>query len=264
MVQGGIAELAKALAKSFTDNGGRIELRSPVATILTNGGGVKGVTTHSGTTYLSRRVIVASAARPALEILLDKPEILPKRYRVKLGRMESTGSYYIGYYKVVSEVVQGLYPNTEVRGNPKALMNGWAPDTYYMLLPSLVDRSAAPEGSHCLCLSLPCPQEIYPARRYRHLVRGFLEKAAETRFPRLKGKLEFLFDLCPENLAAISGNPEGSAYGWAQLPDQSGVKRLNIRTPVPGLYLAGHWSMPGGGIAGVITSGRLSANAVLT
>ncbi|MFC1883458.1 phytoene desaturase family protein [Thermodesulfobacteriota bacterium] len=263
MVEGGIESLAKSLSHSFRSAGGEIQLRSEVDSILTNKGEINGVRTRAGQIYLSRNVILASAARPALESWLDRPELLSERYRAKLRKMEATGSYYIGYYRVDADAVQGLFPNVEVRGYPEALTNGWSPDTYYMLIPSLVDMSAAPEGSHCLCLSLPCPVGIEPVKRERKIIRGFLEKSIEARFPSLKGKLDFLFDLCPENLKAISGNPEGSAYGWALLPEQSGIKRLNIKTPVAGLYLAGHWTMPGGGIAGVITSGILSANALL-
>ena len=61
----------------------------------------------------------------------------------------------------------------------------------------------------------------------------------------------------------MTGNPDGSAYGWAQTPEQSGIYRLNIRTPIEGLYLTGHWTMPGGGIAGVMTSGQLCAETII-
>jgi prolycopene isomerase len=97
----------------------------------------------------------------------------------------------------------------------------------------------------------------------RRFCRTFLEREVEKRFPQLKGKMTFLFELAPEQLASISGNPGGSAYGWAQTPEQSGIKRLNLKTPVPGLYLSGHWTMPGGGIVGVVTSGQLCAQTIL-
>jgi prolycopene isomerase len=83
------------------------------------------------------------------------------------------------------------------------------------------------------------------------------------RFPQFKGELVYLFELGPVHLGILSGNPMGSAYGWAHIPSQSGIKRLNIKTPVPGLYLAGHWTMPGGGIPGVITSGQICAQTIL-
>jgi prolycopene isomerase len=72
-----------------------------------------------------------------------------------------------------------------------------------------------------------------------------------------------MFDLGPKQLASMTGNSFGAAYGWAQTVKQSGLYRLSIDADVPGLYLAGHWTMPGGGIAGVMTSGRLCARRVL-
>jgi len=34
-------------------------------------------------------------------------------------------------------------------------------------------------------------------------------------------------------------------------------------TPIQNLYLTGHWTSPGGGIAGVVASGELTAEAVM-
>lgn len=263
LVEGGVGQLGKTLANVFTEMGGLIQYRSPVTTISTDNGRIKGVRTLQGREFLSRLVIVASAVRPALHEWLDRPELLPDRYLRRLGGMEPTGSYYIAFYGVATDAVQGLFPNMEVRCGAKSLLNNWFPDTFYMLIPSLVDKNAAPEGSHCLCLSLPCPPGLRMSRKERLICKNFIQHMAEDRFPQIRGKLKFFFDLCPQNLAAISGNPQGSAYGWAQTPEQAGVKRLNIKTPIPGLFLTGHWTMPGGGIAGVITSGRLCANAAL-
>ena len=58
-------------------------------------------------------------------------------------------------------------------------------------------------------------------------------------------------------------NLTGAIYGWAVSPDQVGRKRLSHQTPVRGLYLAGHWTHPGGGIYGVIVSGLQAAQLVL-
>lgn len=60
-----------------------------------------------------------------------------------------------------------------------------------------------------------------------------------------------------------TGNRWGSAYGWAQIPSQSGIYRLSRTTPFTNLYLTGHWTSPGGGIAGVVASGELTAEAFL-
>jgi prolycopene isomerase len=209
--------------------------------------------------------VIASAVQPALENLLDKPELLTDRYRRKITQMHATGSYYIAYYSVCADAVQGLWPNTEIHTDCSTtrISEKWSSDVYYILIPSLVDTTAAPPGCHCLCLSVPCLPGCALGAEGRRECRKFLEQAVAERFPTLKGKMTFLFELAPEHLASISGNPGGSAYGWEKIPEQSGVKRLNIKTPIPGLYLAGHWTMPGGGIAGVVTSGRLCAQAII-
>jgi len=264
LIEGGVERLTKALANAVLEQGGRIKPGTRVTSIVTRDGKVRGVGTKDGLFYSGRYVVAASAARPVFEDLLDRPDLLSARYRGKLSKMEATGSYYIAYYSLPSEAAEGLWPNIEVRIiRRKRLVSGWSPRACYILIPSMVDPSAAPSGYHSFCLSLPCPYGYTLGVKGRHECRSFLEREVEGRFPQLKGKLGFLFDLGPEQLATISGNPFGSAYGWAQTPGQSGIKRLNIKTPVPGLYLAGHWTMPGGGIAGAITSGRLCAGAIL-
>lgn len=51
----------------------------------------------------------------------------------------------------------------------------------------------------------------------------------------------------------------GPLYGAAFGPDQVGFGRLQPRTPVRNLLLAGHWTSPGSGVAGAAISGDRSA-----
>jgi phytoene dehydrogenase-like protein len=263
LIEGGIQRLCEILAGAIQASGGSVELKTRASGIITENGGIKAVQAADGSVYKGACVVVASAVGPAFEQLLDNPELLPGRYKKKLAAMEQTGSYYIAYYSVPAEAVEGLPPNSEIEQNLGPVFETWSPDVYYMLIPSLVDLSAAPAGFHCLCLSLPCPAGYILGAEGKLRCRSMLEQAVSSRFPQLKDKLTRLFELGPQQLASMSCNPAGAAYGWAHIPEQSGVKRLAIKTPVPGLYLAGHWTMPGGGIAGVITSGRLCAQAIL-
>jgi prolycopene isomerase len=45
-------------------------------------------------------------------------------------------------------------------------------------------------------------------------------------------------------------------------PDQLGSDRLPIITPIPNLFLTGHWTQPGGGITPVIVSAQRVASIV--
>jgi prolycopene isomerase len=263
LIEGGVERLSQALVKAIVERGGLVVRKSKAVSIVTAKGGVLGVRSKDGYFYRSSTVVVATAVRPALEDWLDDPQVLPHRFRQRISRMEATGSYYIAYYSVPSGAIDGLWPNIEVRESNGILWGTHTAKAWYMLVPSIIDSTSAPPGFHCLCLSIPCPPELTFGPAARNQCRKYVEQAAEARFPQLRSRLSFIFDLGPEQLAAISGNPGGSAYGWALTPEQSGVKRLNLKTPLRGLYLAGHWTMPGGGIAGVVTSGRLCAQAIL-
>ena len=268
MVEGGVERITRLLAKALGEQGGIIRRQSRAVRIITEQGKVSGVATKDGLVYESDCVVMASSVRPALERMLDNPALLSDRFIKRLGAMQTSGSYYIAYYSVPAGAVEGLFPNIEVvdinMASQLPLVDpSWSPDAYYMLIPSLVDPSAAPAGRHCLCLSIPCPAGYIMGREGRRKCRRFLEQAALERFPQLKDRMTHLFELTPEHLETISNNTGGAAYGWLQTPEQSGIRRLNMKTPVPGLYLAGHWTMPGGGIAGVVTSGKLCAQTIL-
>ncbi|NDY43325.1 NAD(P)/FAD-dependent oxidoreductase, partial [Dissulfurirhabdus thermomarina] len=258
MVAGGVARLVSALADALRRHGGRLLAGRAAAAILTRDGRTRGVRTRDGAVVEAPAVVAAAAAGPALTRWLDDPGLLPAGYRRKLARLRPSGSYFVAYYSVPEEAVADLWPNMEIHGRGPA-----EPSVFYVLVPSLVDREAAPEGRHCLCLSVPLEGGARPSAGERRALRARVEGALVARFPSLAGRLEPLFELGPDHLALMTANPGGAAYGWDQIPEQAGIYRLNLKTPVPGLYLAGHWTMPGGGIAGVMTSGRLAARAIL-
>jgi prolycopene isomerase len=58
-------------------------------------------------------------------------------------------------------------------------------------------------------------------------------------------------------------NQQGAAYGWSPTPKQIGLGRPDVKTPLTGLYQAGHWTRPGGGINGVAISGILAVQSIL-
>jgi prolycopene isomerase len=256
LVAGGVEHLTLALAEAVTEAGGRVACRAKVETVLTEAGRVAGVAGKDGR-HLAGRVVLAGQAGEFLKSRLDRPECLPEAYRRRLARLETSGSYHIRCYRVPEAATAGLFPNVEVKRGPD-----W-PEAFYMLIPSLVDPSLSPPGSHSLWLSLPVPPGQHVSKDEAARLGRTIEAEACRHFPALAGRLDFLFELTPRHLQAMTGNPGGAAYGWALTPNQAGVARLGVKTPVPGLYLAGHWTMPGGGIAAVVASGELCASKIL-
>ena len=58
-------------------------------------------------------------------------------------------------------------------------------------------------------------------------------------------------------------NSAGAVYGFEQSVANSFMNRINNRTPVKGLYLAGAWGNPGGGYAGVLRGAERAFKQVL-
>ncbi|MEN8257215.1 MAG: NAD(P)/FAD-dependent oxidoreductase [Thermodesulfobacteriota bacterium] len=259
MVEGGVSRLADVLRNYIVEQGGEVRARSRVTSLVSEHERLVGVEV-SGEKISCKQVVLACDGSDLLRGLPG----LSDKYLSRRGSFEKSGSYFISYYQVAKDAVHGLAPNIEVwPGQESKLAGKENVGVYYLLIPSLVDPGSAPEGYHSFCLSVPLAAGVSPAASERRRLRQQLEKEVEAQFPTLKGKLRFLFELAPEHLQLMTANPSGSAYGWAQTPEQAGIHRLSIKTAVENLYLAGHWTMPGGGIAAVMTSGRLCAQAVL-
>jgi phytoene dehydrogenase-like protein len=52
-------------------------------------------------------------------------------------------------------------------------------------------------------------------------------------------------------------------YGWENISSQTGTKRLSQQTPIEGLYLSGHWTLPGSGSLRVFSCGVQCAQRIL-
>ena len=86
---------------------------------------------------------------------------------------------------------------------------------------------------------------------------------AERRFPGLGRHLRFVETGTPRTMERYTRNSEGAAYGWELSPSRVGPGRPGNRTPLAGLHLVGHWTQPGGGVYGVVSSGVQAARSVL-
>jgi phytoene dehydrogenase-like protein len=60
-----------------------------------------------------------------------------------------------------------------------------------------------------------------------------------------------------------TGNTHGAIYGFEQSMDNAFMNRIENKTPIEGLYLAGAWGFPGGGYAGVLRSGRKAFEQIM-
>ena len=90
-----------------------------------------------------------------------------------------------------------------------------------------------------------------------------LVKRAEEYLPDLSKHIEEFEVGSPRTMYHYTLNPKGSIIGWANTPDQSMLKRLEQKTPIDNLFLAGAWTFPAGGQSAVIMSGMFAAKMAM-
>jgi phytoene dehydrogenase-like protein len=134
---------------------------------------------------------------------------------------------------------------------------------------SQIDTGLAPAGKSVGALSVldyldgwtGLSNSEYRAKKSR--VTAVLRRRLAERFPSVDDAVEHAELATPKTIRRYTGNPGGTAYGFAQCPDQSLLDR-RIEPPLSNLRFASAWTFPGGGFTGAIVSGYRAANAVLS
>lgn len=268
--QGTAQRLVDALAAGVALHGGELVLGNGTRRILVEGGRAAGVALDSGAVVRAPLVVSNADARQTFEDLVGA-EHLPAPYLRRLRRMTPACSAFVVMAATRLDVRRHtaahetlLYRRwDEHRGVARDLAEG-RPAGVWLCLPTLLDPALAPPGEHLAIVvshaafDLGRPWDGEKARfteELLHLVDEYL--------PGFRAGLTHLESATPPTLARYTGNSGGAMYGWANVPLQTGTKRLAHRTPLPGLYLAGHWSQPGGSTVRVFASGVHAAQLVL-
>ena len=271
-VEGKVEQLPLKMGEAFEKMGGRILTDREVEQILIEEKRAIGVRLKDGQVMTGRVVVSNIDARHTFSDLIGEDH-LPSGFRSKLKGMKPSLSYFILYLGVEGELDELPVSNNEVffedhlereyqflYGNR---ISEEAP--FYLLAPSKVNPSHAPKGESTLCLSCKTSYQFSPDwdRKIKEELSHRLIRKASTFIPRLERRIVVKIETTPKTIEQWTRNQQGAAYGWAQIPRQSGISRLSRTTPIPNLYLTGHWTSPGGGISGVVASGEMTSEIVL-
>jgi beta-carotene ketolase (CrtO type) len=282
---GGTGELIQSLVRALVANGGEVRCESSVRELLVRSGRVRGVALDSGA-EIEADTVVSTIDLKRVATLLP-PELLTEPWRKALAGSHS-GLFNMGEIKVDAAldrppVFGGETP--EFAGSLKYLMH--APDAYesamrivtggriparlplMVAVPSADDPSQCPPGKATLWASAFVPTvftdgQAWPAAN---------EKAADAVFetleqfaPGITASVVERKVTGPSDWEQRLGNPAGNPNHLDMTIDQlfslrpaAGFSRY--RTPIPGLYLSGAGTHPGGGVHGM--PGKLAAAAVL-
>jgi prolycopene isomerase len=211
------------------------------------------------------------------------PEGPPSFLAGKLDRLQYSLSNFIVYLGVKADAEVDSLPFftylrsiADLEAEYRMLREGKIPEnpTSIMVIPSLIDPSLAPKGTQTVKLLTVVPygyrngwnrndRRSYEASK-EEVAQRLITHVESRVVPGLKGKILFHDAATPVTLERYTGNEQGAMYGLATTPRQFGRHRPPNRTPIEGLYLAGHYTRPAHGIVGAATSGSFAARIILS
>ena len=267
--KGGFQQLANLLVHAIQKHGGEVRFRSSVEKILINDQRVSGVVVNRK--QLSAPVVVANADLRKTVFELVGKEHFPSRFIRKINRMHHSLSIFVVYIATDIDLAalnlaheSFCYASFDHDDNYARSCQG---DIRWLSItaPTLLDPELAPKGQHLLLLTTLLPYqavESWPKAKTSY-IQTMVKIAAES-IPDLQNHILLIEGGSPATMERYTDNYQGAAYGWDVSPDQVGPARIQNQSPLEGLYFAGHWSSPGGGVYGVTISGVQAAERVLS
>ncbi len=275
-IEGGMGGLADSLEAACKDLGVEIRREAPVHSIQTDRKGATGVGLEDGS-QLSARVVASSVdAHLTFEKLLS-PEVLPEEFREAVARIDySSASAKVNL--ALSEPPKfTCMPGNDVGPHHHGTMH-IGPTLDYLdrayddakygrpsnepileiTMPTSVDSTIAPVGKHILSMFVQYAPYHLAEGNWDDIKESFGDRCVEmlARYaPNVPGAIEHRQVLSPLDLERTFGITGGNIMQGAMSPHQLYCFRpvagwADHRTPVPGLYLCGAASHPGGGVMG--------------
>jgi phytoene desaturase len=267
--RGSFQRFADALATAVARHGGEVVLRSPARRIRVEGGAARGVVLENGQRIDAPLVLSNADATQTVEELVG-PQVFPRRYVAGLRRMKPSLSAFVTYLAAEVELSPAttahetfFFPSAD-HDAAHASSVGGRPSWFSLTVPTLSDPGLAPPGRHLMILTtLVSYGSGRSWREGKAPLADHLLDLAERHVSGLRERICFQESATPRTMERYTRNTEGAIYGWEVSPAQVGPRRLGQATPVPGLHLVGHWTQPGGGIYGVVSSGFQLVRSVL-
>ena len=275
---GGMGAITQAMARASAERGVDIRTSSAVREIVVEKGRAAGVVTDKGETIAARAIVSNLHPKLTFEKLLD-PAALPADFRARIGAYRS-GSGSLRMNLALSQlpsfsVLPGRAPAEHhasgiviapslaymERAYFEARLKGWSAEPVIeMLIPSTLDDSLAPPGRHVASLFCQHVAPILPDGRSwdgaRETVADLMIDTVEAYAPGFKASVIARQILTPLDLERDFGLVGGDIFHGKLSLDQLYSARpvlghADYRSPIPGLYMCGASTHPGGGVTGL-------------
>ena len=269
--------LSNAFMHAIENNGGRVILKTEVESILTKDGAVIGVRTADGKTHTARAVISNASAPATFEKMLS-PGVVPDSYMSKVRTYRASLSsikVWLGLNQELRGKIKGYHISVlddyDTEASSKASLAAQASKANFVIFiyDNLYPGYSKPGKSS---VSLIMPSGYDPWKRFEadyfagrkeayqkekeRIAQVLIDRAEARVIPGLRSMIEVIDAATPLTNVRYTKNHEGAIVGYENSMENSGMNRIKNRTPIKGLYLAGHWGDPGGGFVSVMRSGQ--------
>jgi phytoene dehydrogenase-like protein len=285
---GGMGAITQAMARAAAARGVNIRVNAPVQKLLVENGRAVGAVTPGGEEFRASAVI--SNLNPKLLYLqLLEPTVLPPDFRQRIEQYRcGSGTFRMNValselpdfrclagrqsadHHTAGIIIAPTLAYME-RAYFDARTGGWsAQPIVEMLIPSTLDETLAPKGQHVA--SLFC-QHVAPQLpngeswdQHRERVADLMIQTVDRYAPNFRYSVLGRQIMSPLDLERTFGLIGGDIFHGALSLDQLFSARPvlghgNYRGPLPGLYMCGSGTHPGGGVTGA--PGHNSAREVL-
>jgi prolycopene isomerase len=274
MPEGGFGKLGEALAEMVQEAGGTILTNAEVTKIEVLDGKAGAVQTSDGRRFTADAVVSACDARATYLKMLG-PGHVPAKLRERLPKMDLSPSIFQVHLGVDMDLepyrhdikrLNFIYPYDDIDRAMANFPNGNVEEAaFFLYVATFHQPEMAPPGKHSLKLeayTTLASKSVDWERDKEEIAKVFIRRAEQV-IPNLGQHIVTQALRTPADLLRDTGNAEGAFAGWAFTPELLSRERPQQRSPVPGLYLAGHWTTPTAGVPWVMLSGYNTAGMVL-
>lgn len=284
-IKGGSQMLSDYLASVIEKYDGKVIYGHLVNEILLEKGAAVGVKYSNKTSTKSEQLtvfgkyIVANTAIPNVLGDLLKDTRAQNKMSNMVGHLKiapSILSVYLGFKKTPRELGNSSYSTKFFDGGITSQQElakyhhiDLSKRVFIFCDYSQIDSGLAPVGKSFGVLSAmdyisdwdTLPKDRYEEKKEEaaQILIGRIDKL----IPGIKDEIEYYEVGTPTTIRRYTLNPMGSAYGYAQIPNQAGRKRVRSQSPIRNLFFASAWTEPGGGFTGAILSGWWCAENIL-
>jgi len=269
---GGMQAIADAYANGLRKFGGELALRTKIEKILLEKGKAVGVQTMDGRRIKADHVVSNAAAFQTFGKLIEEDSIDPK-FMEGLRRKELCLGGFMVYLGVdldlkAMDIAPLTYLNDrDLEGGYEACEKGEMKDAWiFMYVPSLFNPTLCPnlygENENIIILFTYAPYDMDWRKEKDRVADVLINRVAEL-IPNLKEHIIVRDAASPLTMERYTLNTRGAVVGWAYSSDAIPANKLDQKTPIKNLYLAGHWTRPGAGISETTRSGRNTAEMII-